>query len=725
MEPAKVKAVMDWPVLQNVHHVRSFLGLAGYYRRFVRDFSQIAAPLTDLLHKNVAFQWTDKQEKAFKQLKEAVCNAPVLIVPDPGKPYTVVTDASGFAVGAALCQDHGNGLQPSAYISRKMNDHEKNYPVHEQELLAIIHALREWRHYLHGSQFTVVTDHRSLQYIQTQPNLSARQVRWTEFLAQFDFTVQYRAGKENHVADALSRRPDHQVSALEESTVEVTDALLADVREAYLSDSDTKALLEKRSDKYVYRDGMIYTKDSKLYIPNDTKIRTKLLAEAHDIQISGHMGEWKTLKRMKAHFYWPNLQKTVSEYVKSCDLCQRNKGTNQLPRGLLQALEIPDTRWETVTMDLITQLPRTKRGNTAVVVFVDKLSKMVHYAATRTEVTAPELAEIFLDTVVKHHGIPKSIVSDRDSRFTSKFWQCLFEALGTRLRMSTAHHPQTDGQTERANRVLEDVIRNYVNKHHKDWDRYLVAAEIAVNSSVQASTNFTPYYLNYGMNPAFNLDFAVPTISNETAAQVLAKLQQDLETARSNLIDARDRQTHYANVHRREFIFKEGEEVLLSTQYLALKKGLARKLSCKYTGPFKIVDVVSAVAYKLELPANWRVHPVFHISLLKRYNRDESFSRADPTLEVIEIDDSNVVADEIDKIIGQRMDTDGQVQYLVIWKDQEASEATWKYASELADCTAAVQRFQEKVQEDANKASRAVDDIMGEFNRSVQRTEHS
>src|SRR3979411_201942 len=214
---------------KNVHDIRSFLGLAGYYRRFVKDFSKIASPLTELLHKSKKFQWTDEQEQAFHTLKVAVSSAPVLIVPDPKLAYTVLTDASGYAIGAALCQDHGNGLQPCAYLSRKMNSHEMNYPVHEQELLAIIHALREWRHYLHGNQFTVVTDHRSLQYLQTQPHLSARQTRWSEFLQQFDFTVLYRSGKENHVADALSRRPDHQVSTVAESIVEPTDILISEI----------------------------------------------------------------------------------------------------------------------------------------------------------------------------------------------------------------------------------------------------------------------------------------------------------------------------------------------------------------------------------------------------------------------------------------------------------------------------------------------------------------
>jgi len=290
MEPSKVDAVMKWPQPRNIHDIRSFLGLAGYYRRFVKDFSRVAAPLTNLLHKNTPFNWGVEQETAFTELKQAVSSAPVLIVPDPNKPYTVVTDASGFAIGAALCQDHRNGQQPCSYISRKMNNHEMNYPVHEQELLAIIHALREWRHYLHGSQFTVVTDHRSLQYLQTQPHLSARQVRWSEFVQRFDFVVTYQAGKENHVADALSRRPDHQLSALSESTLTLSNSLQNEIKDAYQHDPTTKLLITKKTNpKFKYDNDMIYTHDSRVYVPNHNDIHSRIIKEAHDTPISGHI----------------------------------------------------------------------------------------------------------------------------------------------------------------------------------------------------------------------------------------------------------------------------------------------------------------------------------------------------------------------------------------------------------------------------------------------------
>ena len=306
MEQTKVDAVKQWPQPENVHEVRSFLGLAGYYRRFVKDFSKIAAPLTNLLHKNRKFEWVTDEEEAFQKLKQAVCSAPILVIPDPKVAYTVISDASGFAIGAALCQDHGKGLQPCAYLSRKMNDHERNYPVHEQELLAIVHALREWRHYLLGNKFAVITDHRSLQYLQSQDKLSARQTRWSEFLQQFDFEIRYRPGKENVVADGLSRRPDHQVSTIAETSVNVGEELMHNVKQKYQQDAVAKQILDKGDKKYIIRDGAIYTLDNKIYIPSDEGLRSQVIRESHDTPLNGHLGEFKTLNKLTIRYYWPD-----------------------------------------------------------------------------------------------------------------------------------------------------------------------------------------------------------------------------------------------------------------------------------------------------------------------------------------------------------------------------------------------------------------------------------
>ena len=271
-----------------------------------------------------------------------------------------------------------------------------------------------------------------------------------------------------------------------------------------------------------------------MYVPADQSLKTRLLAEAHDVPVSGHVGVAKTVDLLTRSYYWPGMHGEVKEYVTSCLPCQSNKSSSQHPSGLLQPLPIPVRRWEQVSMDLITQLPRTRTGHDAIVVFVDKLSKMVHYAPTTSNVTAPQLASIMFETVVRHHGVPASIVSDRDTRFTSVFWRALWQQLGTRLAMSTAYHPQTDGQTERANRTLEDMLRAYVSYRQTDWDKHLIAAEIAYNNSVQASTGFSPFFLNSGQHPHLPLSAAVrPTdVSNPPASELLTDLYDGSRSSR-------------------------------------------------------------------------------------------------------------------------------------------------------------------------------------------------
>jgi hypothetical protein len=692
MEPAKVKAIRDWPVLQSVEDVRSFLGLAGYYRRFVHSFSHIAAPLSNLLRNQVLFTWTDIEQKAFDALKSALINGPVLIVPDPALPFTVTTDASGYAVGATLSQDHGRGLQPVAFMSHRMSPAEYNYPTHEQELLAVIRAITEWRHYLLGQRFNIVTDHHSLTYLQTQPKLSRRQVRWMERLAEYDFDIMYAAGKSNRVADALSRRPDHRytdtgmaaarLSAMTELTL--TDDLRNEIRRAYANDHECARLVANTADtRYTMTaDGMLYDSDDRLRIPDDHSIKSQLLYEAHDTDVSGHTGVNKTVQLLSRRFDWPHLYRDVNKYVTTCVACQSNKASNQRPGGLLQPLPIPTRRWEVVTMDLITGLPVTRTGqNDAIIVFVDKLSKMVHYAACKETVDAPAVAKIFFREVVRLHGIPEVIVSDRDPRFTSRFWSALWSLLNTKLNMSTAYHPQTDGQTERANRTLEETLRAYVSYHGDDWDEKLTAAEIAVNNSTNDSTGFTPYYLNFGQHPHLPLNHVAVNSNNPAAQTLLRTISDSIVIAKQRLVAAQQRQAEYANKRRREVTFRVGDQVMLSTENLNVGER-KRKLTPKYTGPFVVEEVKSPVAYRLRLPPQLaRIHNVFHVSLLKPYRVDDGQFTGRPQInrpppEIIDGEEEW----EVERILDHRTRRVGRgtvVEYLVKWLGYPDSDNSW------------------------------------------------
>jgi hypothetical protein len=695
MEQDKVKAIREWPPPKSITEVRSFLGLAGYYRRFVKNFSDISAPLTELLQTDVKWEWNDRQQQSFNELKDSISSAPVLVIPDDSLPFVVTTDASVYAVGATLSQDHGKGQQPIAFLSHKLHSAEQRYPTHEQELLAIIIALKEWRHYLHGRKFKIITDHRSIQFLSTQPNLSPRQIRWSESLQQFDYEVQYKPGKTNVVADALSRRSDHrnssvptQLSNLVASTHSIANDLLVQVKSAYQNDPTCLELLANnttnRKSLYQIRNQLIFS-GNQLYIPADDSIKSALMKEAHDSATSGHVGMTKTLDSLSRFYFWPKMQLDVREYVGSCRACQSNKPRSQNQPGLLRSIPHPPRRWQLITMDLITQLPRTRTGFDAIFVIVDKCSKMIHCIATTTTVTAAELANLFFREVFRHHGLPSSIISDRDPRFTSSFWTELWKRLGTSLAMSTAYHPQTDGQTERANRTIEDMLRAMVSQRQDDWDQHLTAVEVAYNNSRQESTGFSPFFLNSGQHPILPLTSVISTdeaIPNAAAEDLLQQLVLSLSEAEANVTRAQNRQQEQANRHRTELELEVGQQVL------RLKQKAAAKLSPRWIGPFTIKRKISSLAYELELPSTLQIHPVFHISKLKPINSSERFdphrpsppSRPPPEI----IDEQEQY--EVEAIRAHRMGKwrkQMYKQYLVKWRGYPEHENTWEWEDSL------------------------------------------
>ncbi|KAJ9511639.1 hypothetical protein QJQ45_017944 [Haematococcus lacustris] len=827
-DPSKLAAINSWPVPTTVHDVRSFLGLANYYRRFVNNFSSIAAPLTALTQadghdKQGKVTWTSTQQSAFDALKQALTSAPILIAPDPTQPYTLRCDASGIGIGAVLSQGTGPAERVVAYHSRKLLPAERNYPTHEQELLSLVEALKVWRHYLLGAHFTLLTDNWANKHLQTQPRLdSRRQARWMEVLQEYNCHIDHIPGKQNVVADALSRRADYQLytsalgiplapntpgiplapnnpgiptatgtefngpnlpfptpspaqpsptqpnpaqpspaqpspaqpspaqpspaqpspaqpspaqpspaqpspaqpspaqpspaqpspaqpspaqpspaqpspaqpspaqpspaqpspaqpspaqpspaqpspaqpspaqpspaqpspplpppppppsspyhekqahGAQEQPGAAAMEALLATADPQY--QRHLAAALAGKARQFQIQGNLMYHTGRgtrRLYIPVGP-MRTALLREAHDIPISGHLGRDKTYAQLSRHFFWPRMAASVHNYVRTCTHCQRNKSNTAKPIGLLHPLPIPQHRWEHVSMDLITQLPSTAAGHDAIVVFVDKLTKMIHAVPTTTTVTAPILARIFFDHVFRLHGLPKVIVSDRDPRFTAAFWKELFHLTGTHLNMSTANHPQTDGQTERANRTLEDMLRNFVSPHHDDWDTHLTAAEFAYNSSVHAATSFTPFHLNSGQQPHTPLSLAVPAshvapADKESAQAFLQRMTADITAATHHLHNAQERATKYANAKRQDHSFKVGDQVYLADSFFthtqiaqSAADHATRKFSPRQHGPFRVLEVVTPVALRLEFPPVWKsMHPVVHVSHVKVHN---------------------------------------------------------------------------------------------------------
>jgi hypothetical protein len=992
----KIEAVRDWPVPTTMRELRAFLGLAGYYRRFVKGFSEIALSLTELTRNatHQRLQWGARQQLAFIELKRALQSTPVLALPDPTLPFVVNCDASGYAVGAVLQQDRGSGLQPVAFLSKKLTGAESRYPVHEQELLAIITALTTWRHYLSGTAVPVRvrTDHKSLIHFQTQPMLSGRQTRWLETLADYDYVIEYVKGEENGVADALSRRgdlsggaaaadrppalvdtkrtftlnhimahsqrtalldeinaiqragrhaprrqPDRQAELLRQAArakavdaakritpeqdvpadrpppnaagviVMPTQRCTADNKQSvqcgcktakgqhchvhmrlhdglrvtastvahagsglfaardfaagdHLADYTGDELVIRRDgdggpyclaltqrraidaaatntgygrwandprgsdggpnaefvlnpargtgrlratarirkgseifvsygrqywaalgnhakiiarpapgeppagaearevidltavgsstfsselaaefdaacaadaayvarlaegdraqvdndrthpDERVTRDGRLFMRVSgALCVPKSDALRTRLIRECHDSATAGHLGRDKTVEQMQRRFFWHGMTSRVGEYVTTCEACQRNKPSQRLTPGLLMPIASPTRAAHTWTMDLITQLPKSRGGNDAIVVWVCKFTKLRHYAACKTAIGAPALARLFLSTVVRQHGMPERIISDRDPRFTAHFWRAFWTSLGSTLDMGAAYHPESDGQTENANKTLEIMLRSVIDFTQVDWDEHLAAAELAFNNSKHETTGFTPFYMMYGREARMPIDVALAPLTkaadNPTAAEATARWRTALQQASDNTARQQRRQKKYADRTRREVRFAVGDRVLLSTQHLKLigERKRARKLTERYVGPYRVKRVVNANAYELELPASLKIHPVINISHLKEYrdgvlafpDRPVPLTRPEPEA----LDDNGAPEWRVDRLLDHRKVRRGARhidQYLVEWKGYPISEATWEPIEHLTGALELVTEFNQQ-----------------------------
>jgi hypothetical protein len=752
----KVDAVSKWPRPQCVSDVRRFLGLTGYYRRFVEGHSRIAGPLHDLTGKDVPFVWGEKKEAAFVQLKAALASAPVLVTADNSKPYVLHTDASGYAVGASLSQMTDRGLQPVAFLSKKMNAAQRNYSVHEWELLAVIEALKAWRCYLYGAAtpIEIYTDHHSLQWINTQPNLSARQCRWVEQLQDYTFKVQYLSGDKNVVADALSRRSDYEAAHAEEAAARIragekedvrprlrlevdaltasasekatstliAPSLMADIKRAALADTSYYGPLIERAEHLglTVKDGLVYSPAGLLYIPQDETLRSTLMREIHDAPTGGHLGREKSYRRLTSRVYWRGVYRDVMDYVRSCVSCAQNKASNANASDLLHPLPIPARRWETITMDFVGPMPKTSKGNDFLLVVVDKFSKTVHLVPCTQEVTASEVAQLVYDQVVRLHGFPENIVSDRDTRFTSKFWQALWKLSGTQLAMSSSYHPQTDGQTENVNRAVQDILRAYVKDGRKDWDRHLTAVEIAINSSRHASTGYTPHFLNH--NQEMRLPFgialkeALATTNVPAAATAMTDMAANDETARTRLADAQAQQEKAANRHRRAEQYTVGDQVMLNTKQLSSYK---HKLACRFIGPFAVVATGTGNV-TLDLPADMRIHDVVNVDRVKRYVPSVGewpgrlqHSRPLP----VRVDGDGTGEYEVEAILGRKEELeypsgsiaagDGKrrkpsdkvmvLRYLVLWKGYSVDDCSWERDSNVSGAQELVIDYERRV----------------------------
>ena len=686
-DPEKVSSMLTWPVPKTVTELRGFLGLTGYYRKFVRNYGQIARPLTELLQKN-GFKWSDQAEAAFGALKSAVTSLPVLALPDFHLPFTIETDASGVGIGAVLSQ----GKRPIAFYSQAFSSKGRVKSVYERELLAIVKAVSKWKHYLTGQQFIIRTDQRSLRHLLEQKSVSTVQQRWAAKLLGLNYKIEYKPGVQNRVADALSRKPP--LEELKQITLIAPLSLnKEEVREQIKVDPCYGPLVVKlekgegNQNGYKLEHGLLY-KDGKVVIPTNSPMIPKLLEQFHSSSIGGHEGALKTYKRLLQEVYWRGMRKDVIRFITHCQECQENKYATTSPAGLLSPLPIPRQVWSNVSMDFVEGLPPSK-GFNSILVVVDRLSKYSHFIPLKHPFTAKIVAEAYIREVVRLHGFPETVVSDRDKVFLSHFWTELFKLQGVALHMSSAYHPQTDGQTEVVNRCLETYLRCFTSRKPTKWAQWLPWAEYWYNTSYHSSTQHTPFFVVYGRQPPKLLRYGDTPTANANVEELLKDRDSLLVELRENLEVAQAKMQKEANKHRREVEFVVGDKVYLKLRpyrQVSVARRRNEKLSQRYFGPYQVIARIGRVAYRLELPVGSRIHPVFHVSQLKA---------ALPTTEVAQdippiLTQSLEWDTEPEELLDYRQTEKGETEVRVQWKGLPSCESTWEplsaMLSQFPDC---------------------------------------
>lgn len=723
-QPEKVKAIQNLPFPTTAKGMQRVLGQFTYYRQFIKGFAQIARPLYEAIKMDETEKPTEEespkqrarrqgrqtvmetQERldALQKLKDMLSNAPVLHHPDFARPFVLHTDGSKRGLAATLEQDDPETKKrhPILFISRALKDEETRYTATEIECLGVYWALHKLAAYVEGSPgLILVTDHSALKWIwKISPTTNARLHRWSLLLGPLKdkVKIEHRAGRLHSNVDPISRDPIQETYYLGSTEAQGFHAKVLSVMatDEFLKAYEQACKKEKIPDGLEQKDQLWYKQKKgfyRLWVPSE--MRNTVLEHLHDK--TGHPGFLRTYVSLRHSFWWKGVKAAAMEYVKSCHRCQTEKARTTKPPGDLQPIKSPEVPFHTISIDFVEKL-NTIRGMNRLATVTCKFSKAICLIPCPARLTGEQFAEEFLRVVYPRWGMPAKIVSDRDPRFTGNFWKAFTSLVHTQLGMTTASHPQADGQSERTNRTIEIMIRAYVfdleeRRKEADWVKLLPVLEFEHNMTLNVTTGFAPFDLLYVVSPRRPLERALlqqkrDEAPHKEASQLVKELEDRRKSAKRAIAKAQAFQKKYYDLKRSPVPeFRAGEKVVL----LPYEK--AGKLD-PHGRCVRIRDRVSPLAYRITVPPGSRMHDVVSIDYLRKYYRRGKSGEEEVVSE--ESEDEPVVEEEVESIIGQRkaMKGDGW-EYLVKWKDYADKELTWVHENELGNAREAVRIYQE------------------------------